>query len=221
VAARSSRSGFHQQSSSVSGDSIHLVDAGDGSVSGLVHASGLVARHAGLPVALIGGLAVTCRLATAHRPTQDVDLVAETSADLVAGSLSAAESAAESVTISVVDTDVRAVLPVATPAALVAMKLHSIQDRSGDRKRASDAWDIFRLLEAHNGNGDINTAITGAPEGLATLIGSALDRMFRSEVTRTRRWIRVYGEPQWVPRMTDETMGRLATELIDSLVEAE
>ena len=176
----------------MSGDSIFLVDAADGSVSALVRASGIVVEHAGLPVALIGGLAVTCRLATAHRPTQDVDMVTETSADLIAGSRTTAQNlisagvaqadpsatstrlyvgstkvelietehlepgdsddiesekallfvlahrwaleSAEPMTISVVNTDVRSTVPVATPAALVAMKLHSIQDRSEDRK---------------------------------------------------------------------------------------
>lgn len=259
----------------MSGDSILLVDAADGSVSALVRASGIMVEHAGLPVALIGGLAVTCRLATAHRPTQDVDMVTETSADLIAGSRTTAQNlisagvaqadpsatstrlyvgstkvelietehlepgdsddiepekallfvlahrwaleSAESMTISVVDTDVRSTVPVATPAALVAMKLHSIQDRSEDRKRASDAWDIFRLLEAHNASGEISAAIIGGPKELASVVTNAIDRVFRSEATRTRRWIQVYGEPLWAQRMTDEAVNILATDLIDAI----
>lgn len=68
----------------MSGEQIFLVDGGEDGVVDLVRATDLVVQHTGLPVALIGGLAVTCRLATAHRPTRDVDLVAETSPDLVA-----------------------------------------------------------------------------------------------------------------------------------------
>ena len=68
----------------MSGERILLVDGADGRVADLVRAAALVVEHAGLPVALIGGLAVTCRLVVAHRVTQDVDLVAETPVDLVA-----------------------------------------------------------------------------------------------------------------------------------------
>jgi hypothetical protein len=53
----------------VSGEQIFLVDGADGLVSDLVRAAALVVEHAGLPVALIGGLAVTCRLVVAHRVT--------------------------------------------------------------------------------------------------------------------------------------------------------
>jgi hypothetical protein len=260
----------------VSGDPIFLIDAADGSVSALVRASGIVVEHAGLPVALIGGLAVTCRLATTHRPTQDVDMVTETaSANLVAGSRTAADNlisagvakpdptssstclrigttkvelietehlepsdsadiepekallfvlahrwaleSADPLTISVVGKDVTTTVPVATPAALVAMKLHSIQDRSEDRKRASDAWDIFRLLEGHDAAGEIGAAITEGPQELAPVVTSALDRIFRAEATRTRRWVEVYGEPLWAQRMRGEALEVLATDLIDAI----
>lgn len=177
-----------------SGERIFLLDSADGHVADLVRATALVVEHAGLPVALIGGLAVTCRLATAHRPTRDVDLVAEASADLVAEAGTAATNllaagiaqtvtdpapsvrilvgttkveiieterldpsgvadiepersrlfvvghrwaleSATKVTVSVVDTDIEVIVPVATPSALIAMKLHSIQDRSEDPAR--------------------------------------------------------------------------------------
>jgi Nucleotidyl transferase AbiEii toxin, Type IV TA system len=256
----------------VSGDRIFLVDGGDGRVTDLVRATALVVEHAGLPVALIGGLAVTCRLAVAHRVTQDVDVVAETPVGLVSepGSvadnllgagvaraatdtssirlfigetkveiieterLNATEAAdiepersrlfvlahrwaletASPVTVSVTGTEVQATVPVATPAALVAMKLHSIQDRSQDRKRASDAWDLFRLLQTHNAAGEIAAAIAHGPPGLAPIASAALDRIFRTDVTRTRRWIHGYGEPVWTQLMTDDALADLATEII-------
>ncbi len=256
----------------MSGKAVLLVETGN--VTDLVRAAGTVVAHSRLPVALIGGLAVTVRLATAHRATGDVDLVAESSADLVAA---AAGTAAENLvkakvatrdtegtsvrlhvgptkvefieteriapgdaagieperarlfvlghrwaletatplTISVADTELE--LPVATPAALVAMKLHSIQDRSEDRKRASDAWDIYRLLEVHNLKGEITRDLAGGPEGLAAIASASLDRIFRSDVTRTRRWIHGFADPRWAAVMTDDALASAATELIDGL----
>jgi hypothetical protein len=266
---------MHHRVSSVSGERFLLVDGAGGRVTDLVRATALVVEHAGLPVALIGGLAVTCRLAVAHRITQDVDMVAGTTVDLVAGpgsvadnlvsagvaraatdtssvrlfigetkveiidteQLNATEAAdiepersrlfvlahrwaletATAITISVTDAQVRATVPVATPSALVTMKLHSIQDRSQDRKRASDPWDLFRLLQVHNSAGEITAAIAHGPPVLAPIAVAALDRVFRTDVTRTRRWIHGYGEPAWTQLMTDDALADLATEVIEGL----
>lgn len=50
----------------------------DGAVSRLVSATARLTNIGLRRFAVIGGLAVTCRLATAHRATQDIDTVAET-----------------------------------------------------------------------------------------------------------------------------------------------
>jgi hypothetical protein len=61
----------------VSGEVV-LVDSGDGAVLRLVRAAAaLFAQPSFRPAALVGGLAVTMRLATAHRATNDVDTVAD------------------------------------------------------------------------------------------------------------------------------------------------
>ena len=61
----------------MSGD-VALVDSADGSISHLVRtASSLFSTPDFAPTALVGGLAVTIRLATVHRATVDVDTVAE------------------------------------------------------------------------------------------------------------------------------------------------
>lgn len=61
----------------MSGD-VALVDSGDGAISRLVRtASTLFATPEFRPTALVGGLAVTVRLATVHRATNDVDTVSE------------------------------------------------------------------------------------------------------------------------------------------------
>lgn len=68
----------------MSGDRPAVILAGetDSPIAALVRAAGLVATNAGVPVAVIGGLAVTCRLATAsHRATGDVDIVSDAGAE--------------------------------------------------------------------------------------------------------------------------------------------
>ncbi len=61
----------------MSGD-VALIDTGDGAVSQLVRtATTLFATPRFRPAALVGGLAVTIRLATVHRATNDVDTVSE------------------------------------------------------------------------------------------------------------------------------------------------
>ena len=61
----------------MSGD-VTLIDTSDGAISRLVQtASTLFARSGFGPAALVGGLAVTMRLATVHRATNDVDTVTD------------------------------------------------------------------------------------------------------------------------------------------------
>lgn len=259
----------------MSGERIVLADGADGQVAGLVRATGLVVRHAGVPVALIGGLAVVCRLTSGHRATQDVDVVAGESADLLSGEGTAADhlvaagvakrpadalyiggtkvdiieteridpadvadiqpdrarlfvlahrwalETATECTLAVAGADLDVGVPVATPSALVAMKLHSIETRSEDHKRASDAWDLYRLLDAHNSEGRITAMLAAGPHGLAPLIAAFLDRLFRVEVTRTRHWIRGYGEPAWVEVLTDDALAEVAAEVVEGLARAD
>jgi hypothetical protein len=259
----------------VSGERVVLADGRDGHVADLVRATGVVAQHAGLPIALIGGLAIACRLTSAHRATQDVDVVADESADLLTDEGTAADrlvaagvaerasdttsvrlyiagtrveiidtqriepteaadiepdsarlfvlahrwalETATECTIAVAGAELEVTVPVAMPSALVAMKLHSIENRSEDRKRASDAWDLYRLLDAHNSGGQVTAALAAEPEGLAPLIAAALDRVFRVAVTRTRHWIHGYGDPTWVEVLTDNALADVATQVIEGL----
>jgi hypothetical protein len=71
----------------VSGDDITLLDDGSGSIARLVRAAAsLFSGEHGRAAALIGGLAVTVRIATVHRVTNDVDAVIDDATD---GSLAA------------------------------------------------------------------------------------------------------------------------------------
>ena len=60
-----------------------------------------------------------------------------------------------------VDLDVRATAPFATPAALVAMKLHAIETRRGvgQDKRAGDAWDLYRILVDLDADATVRNAL--------------------------------------------------------------
>lgn len=89
--------------------------------------------------------------------------------------------------------NVRATAPFAIPAALVAMKLHAIEDRSETRgleKRAGDAWDIYRLLVDLDGDGAIRQELASAPELLRRLVKDAAERVLVSGAARTRSWLR-------------------------------
>lgn len=231
-------------------------------VESLVRAAGLVVQHAGVRTALVGGLAVSCRLGVAHRATADVDVVVDQPTVVSAGSAADdlvvagvavrdergsvvrvhvegtkveiietmsvdADSAAgiepdkarlfvlshrwalESATplrIRVIDTDVESEVPVATPTALLAMKLHAFQDRKDDRKRASDAWDMFRLIDVLAGGTDLAGALASAPAPLLPLVTAGLQRAFRDDVTRTRRWLQAYGDPGWAALATEDAL---------------
>ena len=268
-----------------SGEVVTLLDGQDGRVSRLVRTAGLVRAHAGVPVALVGGLAVLFRVHNGqHRATQDVDMVSDETAEVVATSGIAADNlvrsslarrdsttastrlfikvepsdaiddetkveiietmsvtaveaasiepersrlfvvahrwaleSATECTVAVVNTGVRETLPVATSAAIVAMKLHSIQDRTDDRKRASDAWDLYRLLDSHNRSGEISRAFVAGPDLLAGLADDALSRIFKSAATQTRRWVIGFGEPEWGDLLTVDALTDLADEFTDQL----
>lgn len=250
---------------SVSGDAVVLRGGSD--IEALVRAAALVAANSGVPTAVIGGLAVTCRLATVHRATADVDVVAGTPEVAAGGTSVAQHLVAEGVAehlpgdppnrvdvagarVEIIETapidpadaaDIeperarlfilahRWALETATvctvgvhgtaaeavvPAAIVAMKLHSIQDRKDPEKRASDAWDLFRLLRSSLADREFLEAFATAPSGLVPLIREGIDRHFRREVARTRRSILAYGDSTWAAQTTAEALVELADDFL-------
>ena len=64
----------------MSGDRIVLAGDADGNAVHLVRVTARLAEADLGPHALIGGLAVMCRLSAVHRATQDIDTVTETTA---------------------------------------------------------------------------------------------------------------------------------------------
>ena len=87
--------------------------------------------------------------------------------------------------------------PFATPAALVAMKLHAIDDRAPTalHKRAADAFDMYRILLDLDGGGEVRTALRNAPARLRELVGQAAQRVLVDEAVRTRQWLHAGGGP--------------------------
>jgi len=90
------------------------------------------------------------------------------------------------------DEGVRATVPFARPSALVAMKLHAIQDRrvaSGLDKRAGDAWDIYRMLS------DLDVAAIAAEldtalPSLRRVVIAAAREILVDRAGRTTGWLR-------------------------------
>lgn len=84
---------------------------------------------------------------------------------------------------------VQATAPFATPAALVAMKLHAIEDRrpaGGLDKRPADAFDIYRLLVDLDGDGALRATFADAPPMLRALVRAAAERVLVTSAGRTQ-----------------------------------
>lgn len=111
----------------------------------------------------------------------------------------------------------RAIAPFATPAALVAMKLHAVQDRSGAGavKRAGDAWDIYRLLVDFDADGYVRRELATAPAPLPMLIADAAERVLVADAPRTRSWLRQGDDA--MASVTIEELRYVAHPLLDAL----
>ena len=108
------------------------------------------------------------------------------------------------------DRSVRATAPFATPAALIAMKLHAIEDRratSGQDKRAGDAWDMYRLLVDLDADGSVRAALAVASPTLRSLVRETAERVLVVDAARTRGWLRA----------GDDTMGAVSAEDLRSV----
>jgi hypothetical protein len=282
----------------VSGDELPVIDLAGGGVALLVDSAGSIfAAKASRPMAIIGGLAVTCRCKTMVRGTADIDavtgpegaigIVCDLGADELTDALEhrrldahertvdvdghpirlAVENGrlfVNGVKLDVIDTHALALsdlegldeknqlflashrwalesaepallrvssrsssgaievrgttLAVATPAALVAMKLHSLQDRRGERpeKEASDTEDLFRLLQEHDASGLLTDALAGSPYGLPRLVLDSAQRLLVEEALPRLRRLRTMGGSS--AAAIDEAEFRLVTtEFVDRL----
>jgi hypothetical protein len=115
-------------------------------------------------------------------------------------------TASELTVVAGADPAVRTTAPFATPASLVAMKLHALLNRRvvGDReKRAGDGWDVFRLLTDCNRDGSLAEALCGAPGPLLRVVRAAVDAALVSGAARTRS-LMAAGDDQMASVTVDE-----------------
>jgi hypothetical protein len=115
----------------------------------------------------------------------------------------------------------RATVPVATPGALIAMKLHAIEDRrslGGLDKRASDAWDMYRILLDLDAAGSVRDELAALPSALRRVVHSAGERIFVERVVRTIGWMK-FGDDR-MAAITAEELVALGQPLIDALSSA-
>jgi predicted nucleotidyltransferase len=121
--------------------------------------------------------------------------------------------------LSIIDeTGVMATCLVATPAALVAMKLHALQDRRGERpeKIASDCRDLYFLLENFDRDGSVGTSIAAGPAPLPSLVGNAVQRELVDGALRLARSLAVNSQASPQPPFEDDLVfvgQRLVTSL--------
>jgi hypothetical protein len=148
------------------------------------------------------------------QPITDADLdgVADADALFVAAHAWALEGATDLTVIAQEDRNVAATAPFATPAALVAMKLHAIQTRSvlGLDKRASDAWDMYRILLDLDADGSVTAALAASPAPLRRLVFDAMNRVLIDGAARTSGWLRAGDDQMGVVR-ADELRALAAT----------
>ncbi|MGQ0826656.1 MAG: hypothetical protein ACT4OX_16785 [Actinomycetota bacterium] len=110
---------------------------------------------------------------------------------------------------------------VATPAALVAMKLRAMQQRRAGvlNKRVSDAYDAYRLLAAHDRDGSIARDLTTAPAGLGAWCLTRAREVFDIDAAQTRRWLAT-GSPDMAAVSVDDlrTVGTVFADVLDDLL---
>jgi hypothetical protein len=239
----------------VSGERIVLAGDANGNAARLVRATARLGDADLGPHALVGGLAVMCRLAAVHRATQDVDTVTETTTSIGQHDPSSPSRAVvDGISIDVIDTepfrpeDLDGVDPsdrlfvvshrwaldtatdtelvagaetasirVATPPALVAMKSGALLGgrMREPRKRASDLYDLYRLVLEYDRTGGIADAMRTAPFDLGHLVGDALAARVVEEPERAVRWL-INGGPETSAVTADDlrdAIGPLVSEL--------
>ena len=100
------------------------------------------------------------------------------------------------------------------------MKLQSIPRRRGasEAKKASDVYDIVRLLEAHDGTGTLSRdLLAAAPPELVDFCAEAAMTRLVTEAERTVRWMRVWGVTDDMERRTPEELRTLGRHFVSRL----
>ena len=113
---------------------------------------------------------------------------------------------------------VRATIPVATPGALFAMKLHAIEDRRPSGvldKRAGDAWDLYRILLDLDRAAAVRDELAAISPPLRRVIAKAAQRILVERATRTVGWLKAGDERMAV--VTADELQELARPVVNAL----
>jgi len=124
---------------------------------------------------------------------EDLEGIPDKDALFVGGHAWALATGSEIEVVAAEDPDRRVFARFATPGALVAMKLHAIEDRSftsGVDKRAGDGWDLFRILVDLDGAGAVREEFAEALPTLRRLTLDAAERILVTQAARTSGWMR-------------------------------
>ena len=108
--------------------------------------------------------------------------------------------------VDLVAGDAAASIRVTTPPALVAMKSGAlVGGRREPRKRASDLYDLYRLVLEYDRTGAIATALAASPFGLGELVADALRAQVVVQPERAIRWLLDGGPEMATVRKQDLT----------------
>ncbi len=113
---------------------------------------------------------------------------------------------------------VRATVPVATPGALFAMKLHAIEDRrpsGGLDKRAGDAWDLYRILLDLDRTAIVRDELAAIPTPLRNVIAETAERILVERAVRTASWLKAGDERMAI--VTAQELQALALPVVEAL----
>jgi len=105
------------------------------------------------------------------------------------------------------------ILEIATPAGLLATKVHALEDRHEARKRASDTTDIIGLLDTHHD--EIVDALGRAPHDLGVMVARSIRSTLIDDAARRARDLIVYGEADWA--LSADEIAASARRLCDEL----
>lgn len=164
-------------------------------IEALLDVPGASADPTGPHRVLIDGIKVEVQGTQPFAPA-DLEGLTDTQTLYVGAHRYALESAT-AVTLVAQAVRARATLPVATPGALLAMKLHAIEDRragGGLDKRAGDAWDMYRILLDLDRAADVRDELTALPDPLRRVITDRAERIFVDRAARTISWLKAGDE---------------------------
>jgi len=138
-------------------------------------------------------------IATGDFAAHDVDALDEYDRAFIVSHRWAFDSAEPAQIIVSTGNNVRAstAVALATPSALVAMKLGAIPRRklTNSAKRASDLYDIYRLIQVFNRAGDLATNLRGAPHDLGPWCRDQMHGLLVDQAERSSLWLATEGSP--------------------------